>query len=488
AALTLQSNIAFNISGAAAKTLAQNAVINSTGNGTWTGTGNVNAGQNSVLNNTGSFVVQNDAQFINITGGSPAPLFANNGTFIKAGSVNPTTFSSASGGVAFNNNGTINIQSGDLVLGGGGTGTNGTDTAAANLRIDLIAGNFTWFGNLLVNGAGTTRVSGANVALGGGLSTVTGTFEIAAGTVSGASTFAGPGTFNWTGGSIAATFNLQANMVCNISIAGDKTLASSGIINNAGTLNWSGTGNINMGAASAINNSGTFIAQNDMQFYNNTGGFPAPVVNNTGTFRKTGSTGQTVFAVNNGGVNFTNTGTVDLQSGTLVVNAGYGTAPSARLNIALGGLNPNTQFGTETFAGLATFNGTLSIALTNGFAPTNGQSFAIVNFGSATGQFATTQFPPLPKELRWQLNYNSNSLVARVVPATIIGGLLRTAGGDFQIAITGETGSACVVETSTNLVNWAGLTTNAPFNGTFNFTDTTAGPFPRRFYRITILP
>jgi hypothetical protein len=54
------------------------------------------------------------------------------------------------------------------------------------------------------------------------------------------------------------------------------------------------------------------------------------------------------------------------------------------------------------------------------------------------------------------------------------------AGGQFGFTVSGVSGTQYVVQASTNLVNWVSLQTNtAPFN----FVDTGAGAFHRRFYR-----
>jgi hypothetical protein len=306
--------------------------------------------------------------------------------------------------------------------------------------------------------------------------------------VTGTNTFAGTGAFNWSGGTISAVLSLQSNIAFNISSANPKTLAQNSTINTAGNTTWTGAGLINVGYGSVFNNTGSFVAQNDSQFYNSTGNMPLPVFNNTGTFRKTGGTNATVFAAASGGVNFNNTGTVDLRSGTLGIDAGYTTSPSNQLKISIGGLNAGTQFGNEDFTGAATFAGTLGISLTNGFTPTNGNAFVIATYSSRTGQFTSTQFPPLPKELKWQLTYNVNSLLLQVVPANLFQNLSLTNNGNFQFTFVGETGSSCLIEASTNLFNWAPLFTNAPFKGLLNYVDPQTPQFPIRFYRATIYP
>jgi hypothetical protein len=178
---------------------------------------------------------------------------------------------------------------------------------------------------------------------------------------------------------------------------------------------------------------------------------------------------------------------VDLRTGSLAINGGYNLSGSPQLKLVLGGLNPGTQYSQETFGSAATLGGVLSVTLTNGFMPTNGQSFALATYTSSTGQFATTQFPPLPVEIRWKLTYGANSLLLQVVPSNVFQASSIT-NGNFQFTFQGQTGSSCFIEASTNLFDWAPLLTNTPFNGILNYIDTETPQFPNRFYRATIFP
>jgi lipopolysaccharide export system protein LptA len=264
------------------KTLAAGGIIRSAGPGTWTGTGNINAAQGSMIVNSGVFTVQNDAHVI-FLGGSPQPVWMNTGSFTKTADTN-TTFDPVYGGMAFNNSGTISVQSGVLSLGGGGTGTNGTFSTSSGCRLDL------------ASGAGVTRIAGGAVSLGGGVSTFSGNgaVEVASGNLAGSSTFTGTGAFNWTGGSISATLTLPSTISFNLSGSSDKALAAGGVIRSAGPGTWTGGGNINASQGSMIINSGVFTVQNDAHVIF-LGGSPQPVWVNSGTFCKTNSTGTTTF-------------------------------------------------------------------------------------------------------------------------------------------------------------------------------------------------
>jgi hypothetical protein len=56
------------------------------------------------------------------------------------------------------------------------------------------------------------------------------------------------------------------------------------------------------------------------------------------------------------------------------------------------------------------------------------------------------------------------------------------AAGTVQVDLEGSTNNQCILQCSTNLVDWFSLVTNAVFDGTVNFTDTNAAA-PNRFYR-----
>jgi hypothetical protein len=66
-------------------------------------------------------------------------------------------------------------------------------------------------------------------------------------------------------------------------------------------------------------------------------------------------------------------------------------------------------------------------------------------------------------------------------------GLLGLLNGSPKIRVTGLGGNSYVLQTSTNLVNWLPLTTNALSAGSFDFSDATASG-SRQFYRVRWIP
>ena len=55
--------------------------------------------------------------------------------------------------------------------------------------------------------------------------------------------------------------------------------------------------------------------------------------------------------------------------------------------------------------------------------------------------------------------------------------------GGCNLQLSGPWGYVCVIEASTNLVDWIPISTNATLSGSVTFTDPAAINLPSRFYR-----
>ncbi|MBV9470615.1 MAG: IPT/TIG domain-containing protein [Abitibacteriaceae bacterium] len=365
-ALNIAAGTNFLISGADLKTMDGGANINNLGSTVWTGTGMVED-TGSVFNNQGTFTAKNDSTFTyNSTGD-----FVNTGTFIKSNSSGVTTFDH----VNLTNSGVVNVQTGTILLGTG----------------EHLLKNGTRF-----TGAGRTRASGAVNSNDAGV-TIQGTVTIGAGStlelakksrLTGPGTFNGPGTLNWSGGAMEGDFknhaiNIAAGTNFLISGPDQKVLETDVVLNNSGVGVWMGTGDIQNSAT--FNNLGTLVAQSDALLdYNSSGSFF-----NKGTFTKQGTSGAT--RIEN---TFTNTGTVNINSGTVLFDhAQYdpyiqnGSAASTNLNGGnLSAVEASSQgspiqeidfnggklTGTGTIRGHVVNKGILSVGRQNGTTSTPG--------------------------------------------------------------------------------------------------------------------
>jgi hypothetical protein len=487
AVLNLQTSVSLNINSTNIKTLSI-GTVSTFGNTVWTNSGNINASYASAFINNGTFIAQDSADFVHNDGYPPVPIFINNGIFTKTGAGSTNIFRPDNGGVLFDNNNEVNAGTGVLILGAGGAGTNGNFYTGPSTRIDFSGGTFDNFGPLTFAGQGLARINGATFNQNGSATTVGATLELAAGALNTTSTVSGPGAINWTGGTIGGSPKLQSNLALNISGGTDKTLAAGTILGMAGATTWTGAGNLQLSYGSAITNSGTFTAQNDAEFIHPDGYSPSPIFNNNGTFRKTSATGTTTFALDNGGVSFNNSGTLDLRSGFVAFDGGEISADNSALAISLAGPVAGTQFGAESSGTPAGFAGTLSVSLASGFVPTNGESFAIATYPSRTGQFAIKQLPPLSYNSMWSLDYGATTLTLRVVPQAVLSNPRLTYNGHFLVTLAGPSASSAVLWASTNLFDWDAISTNAPFTGSFIFDDPWASSYSQRFYLSIINP
>jgi len=107
-----------------------------------------------------------------------------------------------------------------------------------------------------------------------------------------------------------------------------------------------------------------------------------------------------------------NYGTVDIESGVLALNDGYGSSSNAVLNCAIAGTMPGTSYGQLQVGGAAPLNGGLSVNFINGFSPTTNDSFTVLTAGSRSGTFGSFSYPS--SQVTMQLTNTPNSVIASV--------------------------------------------------------------------------
>ena len=178
--------------------------------------------------------------------------------------------------------------------------------------------------------------------------------------------------FNWSGGYIQDFKSINTVGTTNIS---DSVLVNTDI-NNYGTLNWS-AGNIESADS-------TYLFTNEAEAIVNissSANFSGLNFDNKGTLTKSSNTGTTTFAQA-----FTNSGTVNANSGTLDFTSGY--TQTAGLTRLVGG-NMSTSLGLSGVS--ANFNGgTLSGIGTFSSAALNINSGATLSAGQSPGTFFVT--------------------------------------------------------------------------------------------------
>jgi hypothetical protein len=341
----------------------------------WTGLGTLDI--SGVITNDAGALFDMQTPVTMEYGGGSVSRFDNAGTLLISTNGGATSFE----GVGFDNFGTVNIQSGTLVLNGGGTNA-GTIIVPAGTTLNFAGGLFVSSGSPSITGAGNLTVAGGQATLAGtvdvtgpelfsngsvdftGNYTCTNTIVISGCTANfdGTGTVAPPtltlsggalggsnvvtvGTaMNWTGGSMNGTGRTVIPPGATLNIASASTLSiTSYTLDNGGTALWSG-GSIEMNGGVIANEAGAlFQVQNSGSIFNGGG---SPRFDNAGTVRITGS-GTSVFDLN-----FNNYNDTQIQGGTLQLD---------------GGLNNGTMevsAGTTLSLGIGTFNASPASSIT----------------------------------------------------------------------------------------------------------------------------
>ncbi len=127
-----------------------------------------------------------------------------------------------------------------------------------------------------------------------------------------------------------------------------------------------------------------------------------------------------------------NRGSIALGSGLLTVDGSYTQETMASLKVGIDGTTPISQFGRLSVSATASIGGSsLIINLQDGFEPTVGQTFAIINAKALIGQFGSVNQSGVSGPIVFQTTYSSGSvtLVATVAPINVTKDLSVKAGG-----------------------------------------------------------
>lgn len=97
------------------------------------------------------------------------------------------------------------------------------------------------------------------------------------------------------------------------------------------------------------------------------------------------------------------------------------------LMMELGGKTAGSEYDRLTVSGAGTLAGTLDVTLINGFAPSLGDTFLLIDGGTLTGSFATTHLPTLPAGEQWLVTQTASDYSLTVVPEPALGTASLTA-------------------------------------------------------------
>ncbi len=387
--LVIQTGADLTLSGTAAKDFNRRTITN---NGTvnWQG-GQLRSGNGGGFVNSAGAIFNDSASnsFNAAYGGSSS--FTNQGTYNKT-ATGTTTFSSP-----FTHTGTVNLTAGTLQFDNGGSAATGSVfNVGAGTTLNFSGGTFTLAGAANLALTGTVTISGGTTTLSTGafsspsLTMTSGTLNVLdASATSSIPVFAfSGGTFNapgavtiasltQSGGSLAATtLALTGNSTWSsgdwstaaastATIASGMTLTLSGtnvkdfnrrLITSNGTFNWQG-GQLRTGNGGGfVNAAGAIFNDSASNFFNAAYGGSASFTNQ-GTYNKTATGTTTIQAA------FANTGTVNLNAGTLSFDNGGSTAAGSLITMGTG---TTLGFGGGTFtiasASTLALNGNVTIS------------------------------------------------------------------------------------------------------------------------------
>jgi len=373
-ALNIGSGGTLNLTGTGTRFI-DGGTLNNSGTVNWSGGNNLSIFNSGVINNlaAGLFSVKNDSLIYQHCC-SAGQAFNNAGTFRKSVATGTTSVNNN----GFNNSGTVDIQSGTFAPSSGGTSTSVFNAASGGTLL-FSATNYTL-------GSGATLTGSGNFQLGAGQLNVVATgvavnhLTMTGGTlnVTGSISTTATGVVDWTSDSTlagAGSMTIVSGGVMNVSGVGTRYI-DGGTINNSGTVNWSGGNNFSVYNSGVINNNGLFSVTNDSLIYQHCCG-AGQAFNNAGTFRKSVATGTTSIS-NNG---FTNSGTVEADSGAVAFNSGFSASGSPAYSFGIGSA---TTYGRLTFNSVVALTGALTAAPVNSFVPQGGQQYQIISYPSSS--------------------------------------------------------------------------------------------------------
>jgi fibronectin-binding autotransporter adhesin len=375
-----------------------------------TGTGQIQIITGSILDSV--TITSGSTVQVNAAGGEFNTNFGEiGGTITNHGTFNLVGVSGGSAGLFI---GDVNTGNQTVTLQGGGT------INLSNAETGLFGGVF---GNVLNNVDNTIQGQGVittNLINGGTVSANVAGAGTAL-TLSSGNTFTNNGTF-----AVASGATLQVNGTLTNYLASTSTL-SGGTYNVSGFLTFgttSGAGAIATNDANILINGPTAEIRYLYQgaFHDALAGLSTNAAGASLTFIDHNFTTAG---------NFTNDGTLIVDPSTFTVHGDLLEGASSVLGAHIDGLTAGTQYDQFLVTGTASLSGTLDITFDPGFTPALGESFALISYTSATGQFSSIDVTGLPSGLGYTLQYGPNGVTLDIVTASV------PAPGSMTLLLTG---------------------------------------------------
>ena len=379
---------------------------------TWSGSGNnLDFNNSGILTNLASGTITIAADVSSEVGG----IIANAGLITKTNTTGTTTLTGT-----FVNTGTLNVQSGTVILNANSTQA-GVVNIASGSTLYFTGGTHAVVAGFSAPGPGSLIINGGAVNFNNAAGSAVPNLTLTAGTLSGTGLLAVNGPFVWSGGSVANTGWMTLNGTSSLEGVGSGSMFCGGHLINAGALTWSGSGN-NLD----FNNSGilTNLASGTITIAADVSSEVGGIVVNAGLITQTNTTGTTTLTGT-----FVNTGTLNLQSGTVDLTGTF-TLGGGILSF---GINGATNYGKLNLSSGTSAQRRLAVNLNGFYWPTVGSAFNLLTYTSESGAFFTnTALPPF---ITWQTNYNPT-----VFTLTVVARQTNTAPTNITMSRAGDTG------------------------------------------------
>jgi uncharacterized repeat protein (TIGR01451 family) len=422
--------------------------------------------------NDGTVVMQNLSVSLTMENGvtftnNALVEFQSNTVFFCTCAPTPSTFHNASGATLqqfnaagtsnfltlFDNDGTVDLQTGILyILNGGGThsgtfsvgdptflsfdGTSDSFDATSSITgsgaVEFAATTSSFAGSYNVTGTNALLRINGNVSFTGPSTVTTSALQMLTGSIGGTAALTiagGSGQQNvWEGGTIGgsgAFTNAAASQLDIDGVIGTMTLDGRTLTNNGAIHFLSPSNALMLSNGASITNAGTFDIQDDAPI---TAGPGSNTIVNGGTFKKSAGAGTTSVAPG-----FTNSNLLDLISGTVSFGGGLSqTGGSTKLNGGnLGGSPLNFTGGILQGSGTITGNVSNGATVAPGFSPgviTVTGTYTQTNTGTLQIQLAGA----LPAQYD-QLLVSGSATLGGTLDVTFIGGYVPTGGETYDV-------------------------------------------------------
>ncbi len=479
----------FTLSGAAHKNLYHGSsgsggrTLDNYGTILWTDQGGIRLGDGaSIINRAGAlFAVRNDASLAYIGFGNRG-TFTNAGTFTKSIATGTTTIAES-----FLNTGSVRAESGTLAFEGTTSG-NGEYYAAAGAT-NTFANSVSFADGTRFTGEGRNDVVGGTAVFAGSISSTN--LSLLGGTYSGSAVVSGH--VHWSGGTVVGAGTLAfAGGEFVIDGTATKSLRHGGSGSGGAVVRvddravWTDSGVIrgSEGAGIRVAGTGVFEIRNDSSYaYDGLGN--RPFFDNAGILRKVAppvvgtatpaAAGTTTFSQ----VNLTNSGSIEVQSGTLLVTdsvfnqSGNVTVSSGALFTLAGGSGSGSAGGrvqVESGGAFRLTGGTLSLAGTT-FAGTGTSEIAggtavatapvLIGAATGTGRFVLSSgalggTATVTVGSGSTFSWTGGALTGSSTLQIAAGGNLTIEGSAAKSLYHGASGSGGHVVANAGLVTWLG--------------------------------